>query len=569
MSRCWTIGGETDCEIIVDLPTVSGRHCRLIRFGDRYLLEDLGSTNGTFVNGVRVNGRRTVTVHDSVTLGPAVPLPWPTDSTAHRTVLLIGREPQNDLIVDRPSVSGCHALVSWDPVRGEAVIEDLGSANGTAIGSPTRKITRAVLSPVDTIYLGTEPLPAAHVLSQFATARAAKVVFKGTEMVIGRDPACQHVIDSPQVSGRHARLRRSGDQVLIEDLRSSNGTFVNGRRIEKPVIIRDGDSIGLGSFALEFAVDRLHGGQTHAAARALRTSIESVPTPHGEAPTPSSTVRTEFARAFEKPWRLVLLGVHSLLLAMVVLLLAAIRLGATDGAGGGIPNARVVTQVLTWVATCSVWLGLTNAVFNGLLDRAWLLKGPRGANARPYAVRLAIVTSLCVLQCSLLWFTAAVTLRLDAPWLPALSILTLASAAGLGAGFLAVMLLPRRAYVLGYLIVAIGFLGYFGTVPDRAHRADWSQTVSTLAPNRWACEGLILLERRALSGGDALAQRGILSRELVEAAFPDVVQQSGIVASWLALAFTAGGMIAAIALISWAAILDGKPESVAEAGSAG
>ena len=47
MARSWTIGSGPDCDLVVDRPVVSGRHCRLTRVGDGYLLEDLGSTNGT------------------------------------------------------------------------------------------------------------------------------------------------------------------------------------------------------------------------------------------------------------------------------------------------------------------------------------------------------------------------------------------------------------------------------------------------------------------------------------------------------------------------------------------
>jgi pSer/pThr/pTyr-binding forkhead associated (FHA) protein len=50
-----TIGRAPLNHIVIDQPTVSAQHAILARFGDSYRLEDLSSTNGTQINGVRVN----------------------------------------------------------------------------------------------------------------------------------------------------------------------------------------------------------------------------------------------------------------------------------------------------------------------------------------------------------------------------------------------------------------------------------------------------------------------------------------------------------------------------------
>ncbi len=58
------------------------------------------------------------------------------------------------------------------------------------------------------------------------------MVIPGTEVVIGRDPASQMVIDHPSVSSRHARIRHSGGKSLyLSDLGSTNGTFVNEDKV--------------------------------------------------------------------------------------------------------------------------------------------------------------------------------------------------------------------------------------------------------------------------------------------------------------------------------------------------
>lgn len=64
-------------------------------------------------------------------------------------------------------------------------------------------------------------------------------------VAIGRAAGNDLVIDDQDVSRQHARLTWDGRQVIVEDLGSSNGTFVNGARISGPTLLRPGDVLGL------------------------------------------------------------------------------------------------------------------------------------------------------------------------------------------------------------------------------------------------------------------------------------------------------------------------------------
>jgi DNA-binding NtrC family response regulator len=57
---------------------------------------------------------------------------------------------------------------------------------------------------------------------------------------IGRDPGCDLVIDDPATSRQHAIVRVEGDRVVLEDLGSSNGTYVDGQRVRRLAVLRDG-----------------------------------------------------------------------------------------------------------------------------------------------------------------------------------------------------------------------------------------------------------------------------------------------------------------------------------------
>jgi len=70
--------------------------------------------------------------------------------------------------------------------------------------------------------------------------------------VIGRALENDIVITSKRVSREHARLQRDGWRVVLEDLESTNGTFLNDERLLESVALHDGDCIKIGDVALTF-----------------------------------------------------------------------------------------------------------------------------------------------------------------------------------------------------------------------------------------------------------------------------------------------------------------------------
>lgn len=72
------------------------------------------------------------------------------------------------------------------------------------------------------------------------------------ENVVGRSIECTVRLESTDVSRRHARIVVHDDDATIEDLGSTNGTFVNGVRITGPVPLTDGMAIAFGSIAAQF-----------------------------------------------------------------------------------------------------------------------------------------------------------------------------------------------------------------------------------------------------------------------------------------------------------------------------
>jgi pSer/pThr/pTyr-binding forkhead associated (FHA) protein len=77
---------------------------------------------------------------------------------------------------------------------------------------------------------------------------------------LGRRPYNDIVIDNLAISGEHAVLQLTGSEVYLEDLNSTNGTYVNGKTAKKQ-LLRNGDMIEVGKYKIRFISDPVEGGR--------------------------------------------------------------------------------------------------------------------------------------------------------------------------------------------------------------------------------------------------------------------------------------------------------------------
>jgi pSer/pThr/pTyr-binding forkhead associated (FHA) protein len=75
----------------------------------------------------------------------------------------------------------------------------------------------------------------------------------GSVKTIGRSPGAEFIVDAALVSRLHCQLTATADALQVKDLDSTNGTFVNGRRV-KAAELREGDRLSVGR--LELVVSR-------------------------------------------------------------------------------------------------------------------------------------------------------------------------------------------------------------------------------------------------------------------------------------------------------------------------
>lgn len=86
------------------------------------------------------------------------------------------------------------------------------------------------------------------------TRGADEFILETGVTVLGRDPSVGVYVEHPSVSRHHARISIEGDEAVLEDLKSRNGTFLDGRRIDAPTRLHRGAVIGLGAITLTFRV---------------------------------------------------------------------------------------------------------------------------------------------------------------------------------------------------------------------------------------------------------------------------------------------------------------------------
>ncbi len=168
-----TIGRRPDNDLVLSPPYVSGHHGRLERVGETWQYTDLGSTNGTYVNGRRVQ-RATLRDGDVLRIGDptgnsvgitfraALAAEEALSSTMGimrigalaletRPSLIIGRDPQADVPLQAPIVSWHHARLQR--VGQRHVITDLNSTNGTFVNG--QRVTRPhTLQEGDVVQIG-------------------------------------------------------------------------------------------------------------------------------------------------------------------------------------------------------------------------------------------------------------------------------------------------------------------------------------------------------------------------------------------------------------------------------
>ncbi len=171
--------------------------------------------------------------------------------------ITIGRAPDNDLVINHPAVSGHH--IRLDISGAASTVMDLKSTNGTQLnGATIPTSTPTIIKPGDILRIGDLTGNWVSLAVQGKEGEVVRSLSLGKldlseikEILIGRDPECYLPLNHPTVSFHHAQIFSQNGSLAIRDLNSTNGTFVNGKRIAV-VPLSSGDEIQIGPFKLMY-----------------------------------------------------------------------------------------------------------------------------------------------------------------------------------------------------------------------------------------------------------------------------------------------------------------------------
>ncbi len=129
------VGSDRHCDIVIDLPIISGIHCSVMRRAEKVILRDLKSTNGTYLNFSRVVRPSEIEPSDLIILGRdtrlKLPLTFFPASQRGQHASFVGRSDQCEVCIPDHTVSSFHARLRFDDTS--LAIEDLNSTNGTSL----------------------------------------------------------------------------------------------------------------------------------------------------------------------------------------------------------------------------------------------------------------------------------------------------------------------------------------------------------------------------------------------------------------------------------------------------
>ena len=156
-----------------------------------------------------------------------------------KPVMQLGRAPDNDIVINHPAVSGHHLTIATTPQG--LTVTDLNSTNGTQLnGQKIPPGPPAPFRPGDIIRIGDLNGNWVGLALEGDQGEAVRTLALGkldlstiSRAMIGRDPTSYLPLSHPSVSFRHAEIFKQNDDLMIRDLGSTNGTFVNGQRISQ------------------------------------------------------------------------------------------------------------------------------------------------------------------------------------------------------------------------------------------------------------------------------------------------------------------------------------------------
>ena len=206
-----TIGRGSDADVIVDNTAISREHTSLELKDGLYILSDLGSLNGTFVNGKKIKGAEYITQDDNIKLG--------------KFKLSVSKGSEQELT----SSYGAHP-----DTDDKTIIVSSKQLAGMAADSDVKK-------------------PEHQLILMEGNAGPTKISLKGKSSIkIGKAPSCDMALSGLFIADAQLYIVQHKDKYKIIPQRSWAKTFLNGTKIKGEQILKKGDIIKIRSIKIRF-----------------------------------------------------------------------------------------------------------------------------------------------------------------------------------------------------------------------------------------------------------------------------------------------------------------------------
>lgn len=241
-----TIGRDTYQDLVIDSSAVSRRHARLFRRGNQVYLEDLGSANGTFLNGERIHRPSEVKPGDEIQLGSSIRLQFVGPPSDQKTQPLQEDSAATKIVeIDETRLESPRPTPEVHKKDRIAPVEPVPVRVPAPSGTPQPpSLAETALS--DDFEVRTSQAP--RIVITVAGSQPQAYLLHGEHITLGRALDNDIVIPFKIVSGHHAVIERINHIYHFRVLPDvTNPVFFSGRIVQNLVALRHGDLLRIGS----------------------------------------------------------------------------------------------------------------------------------------------------------------------------------------------------------------------------------------------------------------------------------------------------------------------------------
>jgi len=251
-----TLGRDLECDIVLTEGHPSRLHAQIITKNGKLLLDDLSSTNGTFVNNVRINSATAIRPGDTIKFCTGTFTVFTDDKQQDTIISKSLKTPETDnsfILIDpkNPEDTKLHQEypLPYGWPADDTYTRKIFQHNKTAPDqAPIEELIRKQLADSEEVYIAALIFSS---LGHQTVVYGLSLETKQNTITIGRNIKCSVTLNTPSVSEQHAEIRFKQGNWILKDTKSTNGIMMEQKRHEK-ITLKHGCQFSLGKVEVTF-----------------------------------------------------------------------------------------------------------------------------------------------------------------------------------------------------------------------------------------------------------------------------------------------------------------------------